>query len=101
MFWAVQGMAAELATGALMMAKIKASGRNVSMLVVQNEAVFTKKAVGRITFSCQQGMEVDQTLNVAIASEEAGMVWLSAIGTDESGDQVSAFKFKWSVKLKP
>ena len=35
MFWAVQGMAAELATGALVMQKIKASGKNISMLVAQ------------------------------------------------------------------
>ena len=100
MFWAVQGMAAELATGALMMAKIKATGHNVSMLVVQNEATFTKKAVGRITFTCEQGRDVDQTLDSAIATEAAGTVWLTATGTDESGDQVSVFNFKWSVKLK-
>lgn len=100
MFWAVQGMAAELATGALMMAKIKATGHNVSMLVVQNEATFTKKAVGRITFTCEQGRDVDHTLDSAIATEAAGTVWLTATGTDESGDQVSVFNFKWSVKLK-
>ena len=33
MFWAVQGMAAELTTGALVMAKINESGKKISMLV--------------------------------------------------------------------
>ena len=33
MFWAVQGMAAELATGALVILKIKESGKKVSMSV--------------------------------------------------------------------
>jgi len=36
MFWAVQGMAAELSTGALVMKKIKESGKNISMLVANN-----------------------------------------------------------------
>ena len=52
MFWAVQGMAAELTTGALMMAKIQESGKKVSMLVANNNATFTKKATGKITFVC-------------------------------------------------
>ena len=51
MFWAVQGMAAEFSTGFLCAEKIRKSGKKISMLVVKNEAEFTKKAVGRITFS--------------------------------------------------
>ena len=52
MFWAVQGMAAELATGVLVMKAIKEHNRKVSMLVLNNRANFSKKARGRITFSC-------------------------------------------------
>ncbi len=44
MFWAVQGMAAELSTGALVMAAIKESDQNISMLVANNKATFSKKA---------------------------------------------------------
>ena len=51
MFWAVQGMAAELATGALVMSSISKSGVKVSMLVATNNARFDKKATGRITFT--------------------------------------------------
>ena len=51
MFWAVQGMAAELSTGALVMKKIKESGKNISMLVANNNATFTKKATGTIIFT--------------------------------------------------
>ena len=46
MFWAVQGMAAEFSTGALMMSKIQRSGKKISMLVTSNNATFTKKATG-------------------------------------------------------
>ena len=55
MFWAVQGMAAELSTGALIILKIKQLNQKISMLVLRNEAQFTKKAKGRITFECKQG----------------------------------------------
>ena len=66
MFWAVQGMAAELSTGALIILKIKALNQNISMLVLRNEAQFTKKAKGRITFKCTQGLEIDNALQKAI-----------------------------------
>ena len=62
MFWAVQGMAAELATGVLVMQKIKASGKNISMLVASNNAEFTKKAKGRITFCCNDGEKLDAVI---------------------------------------
>jgi len=55
MFWAVQGMAAELSTGALVMNEIQKSGKKVSMLVANNKATFTKKATGRINFTCEDG----------------------------------------------
>ena len=70
MFWAVQGMAAELTTGALVMDKIQQSGKHVSMLVLNNKATFTKKATGRITFSCDQGLEVDKALAKTIETGE-------------------------------
>ena len=44
MFWAVQGMAAEFSTGVLCAEKIRKSGKKISMLVVHNQAEFTKKA---------------------------------------------------------
>ncbi len=40
------------------------------MLVVHNQAEFTKKAVGRVTFSCHQGKELDAVLQKAIETGE-------------------------------
>lgn len=59
MFWAVEGMAAEFAGGMMLLEKIRKSGKNISTLVTKNEAVFTKKAVGKIVFTCGQGEEID------------------------------------------
>ncbi len=100
MFWAVQGMAAELATGALLMNKIKESNKSISMLVVNNKASFSKKAKGLITFSCTQGADVDVAIEKAITTQEGQRFFLTANGIDQNGDEVSSFEFEWSVKLK-
>jgi|TARA_B100000497_G_C7627986_1_gene377362 hypothetical protein len=100
MFWAVQGMAAELATGALLMNKIKESNKSISMLVVNNKASFSKKAKGLITFSCTQGADVDVAIEKAITTREGQRFFLTANGIDQNGDEVSSFEFEWSVKLK-
>ena len=100
MFWAVQGMAAELTTGALVMSKIKASGKPISMLVVKNDAVFTKKATGRITFTCDQGELIDNAIERTLESGEGQIVPLNSKGVNEDGIQVSQFNFEWTIKLK-
>ena len=43
MYFAVQAMGAELSTGALVMYHVKQKEGNISMLVAQNKAVFTKR----------------------------------------------------------
>ncbi len=100
MYFAVQAMAAELTTGALVMYQIKKSGRNISMLVANNKGNFTKKAVGRITFTCNEGHLIAQAIQQTISSGEGQTFWMKAIGMDESGVQVSEMDFEWSVKIK-
>lgn len=100
MFWAVQGMAAEFSTGTLCIEKIRNSGHKISMLVVGLEANFTKKAVGKIIFTCNQGEELDAVLEKAIATREGQTLRMRSVGVDEKGDQVSEFFFTWSFKVK-
>lgn len=100
MFWAVQGMAAELTTGALVMAKIRESGIKISMLVTTNNSTFTKKATGRISFICHEGRLIDEAIKKAIETREGQTFWLKSTGTNEDGVEVSSFNFEWSVKVK-
>jgi len=100
MFWAVQGMAAEFSTGFLCAEKIRKSGKKISMLVVHNQAEFTKKAVGRVTFSCLQGKELDEILKKAIETGDGQTLTMFSEGKDETGDVVSKFAFTWSFKVK-
>ncbi len=100
LFWAVQGMAAELATGAIVMGKIQESGKKVSMLVTTNNATFTKKATGRITFICNDGELIDKALQKTIETGEGQAIWMTSVGTNIDGVVVSTFNFEWSVKVK-
>ncbi len=100
MFWAVQGMAAELTTGALMMRQIRENGKRISMLVLNNNASFTKKATGRITFSCDQGNEVSDAIQKTIETGEGQTVWMKSVGVNEDGVVVSTFNFEWTVRVK-
>jgi hypothetical protein len=100
MFWAVQGMAAELTTGSLMLMKIKESGKSISMLVANNKGAFSKKATGRIMFVCNEGKRIDEALKKTIETGEGQTVWLKSVGTNQDGVEVSTFDFEWSVKLR-
>ncbi len=100
MFWAVQGMAAELSTGLLLMNEIARTKKSFSMLVLNNKANFSKKATGRISFSCDQGRQIKECLNKAISSGTPQTIWLNSCGLDFNGDTVSKFSFEWTLKLR-
>ncbi|MDG1052691.1 MAG: DUF4442 domain-containing protein [Flavobacteriaceae bacterium] len=100
MFWAVQGMAAELSTGLLLMNEIARTKKSFSMLVLNNKANFSKKATGRISFSCDQGRQIKECLNKAISSGTPQTIWLNSFGLDSKGDTVSKFSFEWTLKLR-
>lgn len=100
MFWAVQGMAAELATGALVMHHIRKYDRDVSMLVLNNKAHFSKKATGRIRFSCEDGQAVERALKKTLDTGEGQTLWMKSVGRDQAGDMVSEFHFEWTLKAR-
>lgn len=100
MYFAVQAMAAELSTGVLVMQQIQKSDKNISMLVANNKSNFSKKATGKITFTCNDGQAVEQAIQKAIATREGQTFWMKSIGINEKGEVVSELDFEWSVKLK-
>lgn len=100
MYFAVQAMAAELSTGALVMLEIQKSGKNISMLVANNKSNFSKKATGRITFTCNDGALAAQAIQKALNTKEGQTFWMKSIGTNEKGEQVSEMDFEWSVRVK-
>ena len=100
MYFAVQAMAAELSTGAMVIDQIKSSGKNISMLVANNKSNFSKKATGRITFTCNDGSLINNAIQKTIETAQGQTFWMKSIGTNEKGEQVSEMDFEWSIKLK-
>ena len=100
MFWAVQGMAAELATGAIILSEVRNSTVPISMLVTRNEAEFLKKAKGKITFTCTDVALAKNQFVTHLQSETGTRFWMQSEGVDEQGDVVSRFRFEWSIKAK-
>ena len=100
MYFAVQAMAAELTTGALVMNEIQRTKAKISMLVANNKSSFSKKATGKITFICTDGTLVKEGIAKAIETGEGQTFWLKSIGYNQENIQVSEMHFEWTVKVK-
>ncbi len=100
MYFACLAMAAEMSTGLLMLNGVYNSVPAVSMLVVKNEAVYHKKAVGKITFTCTDGKKIAEMIKKTKESGEGVTTDVKSIGVDETGDIVAEFSFIWSLKAK-
>lgn len=100
MYFAVQAMAAELSTGALVMQRIKMGGHRISMLVAENKAKFTKKATGKISFTSVDGHMANKAIDDAITTGEGQTFWMKSTGLNDTGEVVAEFEFQWTVKVK-
>jgi len=98
MYFAVQAMAAEISTGLMVFRKIEQSGKSISMLVTNQEATFTKKATGWNYFKCKDGNLISDAIDRAVETKEGQTVWVTAVAQDSVGDEVSVFRFQWSIK---
>jgi len=100
LFWAVQGMAAELSTGAMVMREIQLQKEPISMLVISNKGAFFKKGRGRINFTCNDGTVITEAIAKTLATGEGQTFWMHSKGVDASGDEVSTFSFEWTIRVK-
>lgn len=100
MYFAVQAMAAELSTGALVMNRVQESDKKISMLVAQNKCQFLKKAKGKISFNCYEGEKIDTYIRKAEETGDGQSFWMKSVGTDQEGAEVGIFEFEWTVKVK-
>jgi hypothetical protein len=100
MFWAAQGMAAEMSTGVLVMQEIERSKRKVSKLVTHQEGDFFKKATGIIIFTSNGGNEIREAIEKSVKTGDGQVITLISEGVDKDGVVVSNFQFQWSLKVK-
>jgi hypothetical protein len=99
MYWAVQGMGAELATGAAPFAISRAMPEKLRMFVVGTEASFIKIAKGRITFTCDEVSSARNAIEKSMDSGESVECVLKSTGRDSAGDIVSEWIFKWNFRV--
>ena len=99
-YFACLSMAGELASGMLAASIAYKSNPKLSMLVIGVTIKFTKKAVGIITFECNQGKEIYQTIQKSIDTGEGQAIEALTVARDEKGDVVSEFFINWSFKVK-
>lgn len=100
LYFGAQAMAAELSTGLLVMQHTWERRPGVSMLVTGMQAEFTRKATGRITFSCPDGPTLRAAVAATLATGEGQTVDATSTGTDETGAVVARFTFRWAVKRR-
>lgn len=99
-YFAVLAMAAELSTGALLLYYTKNSQHQFSTLVIGMKATFLKKAVGKISFNCNDGQSIKNHLNNAILSGNGEVFTLKSTGKNTNNETVAEFEFNWSIKKK-
>lgn len=97
-YFAAMAGAAELSTGALCQLGMAGKGR-FSMLVVDFRAEYFKKADRKITFTCNQGMELIKLVDSLGVGDSDKLTMVSA-GTNPEGEEVAKFFVTWSVKRK-
>ncbi|HQU56314.1 MAG: DUF4442 domain-containing protein [Chitinophagaceae bacterium] len=99
-YFACLAMAAEMSTGVLAMATVYKSNPPVSLLVVNLEASFSKKATERTFFTCEQGRDFEQAVARAINTGEAQTVKTTSVGKNKNGEEIAKFFITWSFKVK-
>lgn len=99
-YFACLSMAAEMSTGALGMLHLHKRKPPVSMLVVKVESEYFKKAVGRTTFICNDGLLIKQAIEDAVATGEPRTVRAASTGFNERDEKVAMFYVTWSFKAK-
>jgi hypothetical protein len=99
-YFACLAMAAEMSTGLPCLMAIWKSKPPISMLVVDIQGNFTKKATNVTTFVCNDVQKVFEAVERAKQSGQGETVETLAVGTDKFGDEVARFKIVWSFKKK-
>lgn len=100
MYFACQAMAAEMSTGLLALGCLDAQSEKVSMLVIDLNCSFTKKAIGTIQFVCEDGAKVKACIDEAVETGKGVVCVMQSKGFNEAGDCVSTFNITWTFKKK-
>lgn len=99
-YWAVLGMAAEMASGALLLMYTHKLKPSVSTFVIGCDAKFIKRALGLTTFKCDQGLEIAERVYRTSQTFEAEEITCRTNAYNEQGEVVAEFTFTWGIKAR-
>lgn len=99
-YWAVMGMAAEMASGLLLLMYTHKLKPSVSTFVIGCEAKFVKRAIGKTTFKCLQGEEIAEKIAATVATFEPQEIRCITNAYNEQGELVAEFIFTWGIKAR-
>ena len=99
-YFACLAMAGEMSTGALAMTQTYKRSPRISMLVINMEAQFIRKATGLTIFTCSDGERFKSAVEETIRTGEAVTLASNSTGRAANGDVVAEFVITWSFKSK-
>jgi hypothetical protein len=100
LYFACLAMAAELASGVLVLTAVDQSNKAVSTLVTAMGAEFLKKGIGKVVFTCEDGEAIAKAIQLSITTQQGVVVQTTSTGKDEHGDIVAVFNITWSLKVR-
>ena len=99
-YFAALAMAAELSTGAMVMAELQGLPQQTGMLVKRAEAEFLVRATAKASFTCVGGTAIRAAVDEAVRTGEAVLLPLETVGRMPDGTEVARFVFTWSIVAK-
>lgn len=99
-YFAVLLMAGEISTGILCIGYLYKRNPGISMLLIHNEGNFYKKATGKISFTCTDGVLISEAIEKAAITGEATTIKCRSIGKNEQQEVVADFYYTWSFKVR-
>lgn len=100
MYWAAQGMAAEMATGLHGYVLTSSAPVPVRMILARCEGSFSRMCKGRGTFVFDQGERVIEVIGETLATGASIEAPCEVVGYDPSGEEVSRWVFTWSFRAR-
>jgi len=99
-YFACLSMAGEMSTGSLALLHIRGEQKKVSLLVVEMEGKFHKKATGTTKFICKDGRLLQAAIQYAVGRVQPQTCRAYTVGIDKDGACVAEFWITWSFKVK-
>lgn len=98
-YFAAQCGVGEISTGLMLDALLRGRGK-WSMLVVDFNAKFTKKAISDLTYTCHDGNKFSAAIEAAEETGKPQMIESTTVGTMSNGVIVGEMKITWSILKK-